>query len=55
MGIYSRELNENPPADDLIQLYFIANKWWEPPAAATSDAGDGEPEIWECPFPDETE
>jgi hypothetical protein len=56
MRIYSRELTENPPADALVQTYFMMNKWWEPPSAeASGDAGAGEDEVWENPYPDETE
>ncbi|CAN5577660.1 hypothetical protein BH10PSE14_BH10PSE14_06790 [soil metagenome] len=57
LTIYSPELAENPPADDLIQIYFMANKWWTPPEDTSGDGGDEEvePELWECPFPDATD
>jgi hypothetical protein len=50
-----RNLAKDPPADRLVQLYFIGNKWWEPPDAAPSGSGSDEIEEWDCPYPDVTE
>jgi len=47
------QLAENPPTDRLVALYFIGNKWWEPPSRtefAHDVRDDGEPQIWESPL-----
>ena len=53
-----QQLAEDPPADRLLQLYFVGMKWWSPPergggAGAPQDADQAE--AWECPYPDRTE
>lgn len=51
--IWSRELVEVPPVDDLVASYLE----YEPPAdlGRTSGIGEAEVEEWECPFPDVTD
>jgi hypothetical protein len=48
--LYSPELEETPPADRLVAMYFEAMKWWSPPERASA-ARDGaeeaaEAEVW---------
>lgn len=51
--VYSRELIESPPADDLVASHL----GYQPPAdlGRTMASDTAEPEVWECPYPDETE
>lgn len=51
--IWSRELVEVPPVDELVAGYLE----YEPPAdlGRTSSIGEGEVEEWKCPFPDVTD
>lgn len=50
-----QQLAENPPADHLVQFYFRANKWWDPPSRSEIGGDSEEDEVWECPLPDVTE
>ena len=50
--IYSRELMESPPLEELAAAYL----GYKPPERASADAKtDEESDVWECPYPNETE
>ena len=53
----TQQLAEEPPADQLVAVYFAAHKWWSPPArSAGAAAAEAEgPEVWTSDLPDYTE
>lgn len=50
-----QQLAESPPVDTLLQIYFQAKQWWSPPVRAELATDVMPEEVWECPFPDQTE
>lgn len=58
LEVWQPQLIDDPPADRLVQLYFLANKWWQPPerGTASDDEDDGDDDgLWVSPLPGVTD